>query len=87
MVSFFGITWISMCIPFFIKCKTCRYVYFTNSYEAKCKKFLFINNKSYFIPKDKIHNYEDNLFLNIETIRKNNELCGINASYYDRRIQ
>ena len=84
MVSFYYLAWLSMSVPYYLKCKTCKYVYFISPYQAKCRHFLFLNNP--YIVNENKEVVENDLYLDIEIARGDNGICGKNASYYEQRI-
>ena len=78
-----------------------EYNFAKSNYPKAVDKFIYLpfcvdtefwsprqeNNKKgvLFVGNDGKRDYE--LFLNIETMRNNDNLCGKNASYYVRRVQ
>lgn len=84
MVSFYYLAWLSMSVPYYLKCKTCKYVYFISPYQAKCRRFLFLNNP--YIVNENKEVVENDLYLDIEIARGDNGICGKNASYYEQRL-
>ena len=75
----------SMCISIYTQCSSCKYVHFISPTQAKCKKYIFIENPI----EIKYPNYEyceDRLYLDVERVRKDESLCGKNASKYLRRL-
>ena len=88
MVSFLGgLSWISMCVPIYTKCSMCKYYHYTNKYNDKCKKVILLNNEPYIVKNPQNYFIEDGLYVNIEYARYNEDLCGINASFYERRLK
>ena len=84
MVSFYHLAWLSMSVPYYLKCKTCKYVYFISPYQAKCRRFLFLNNP--YIVNENKEVVENDLYLDIEIARGDNGICGKNATYYEQRL-
>lgn len=77
---------IIMFLPFYIKCKTCKYYHAISPEISKCRHF--INLTEPFVVEDPNKFYcEDELYLDIESSRKDEGLCGINALYYERRLK
>ena len=75
-----------MCLPFYTKCKTCKFVHFVSPTKAKCRHFIMLNNP-YFLDDLTKEFCEDELYLDVEIVRTDENLCGRNATYYTRRIQ
>ena len=73
-----------MCMPIYTKCKLCKYIHFTGPTEAKCKRFLNINER-YYLNEKPNEFCELDLYTDVEIARKRDDLCN-NASYYVRRI-
>ena len=84
MVSLYYLAWLSMSVPYYIKCKTCKYVHFVSPYQAKCRRFFFLNNQ-YIVNHETKEVVENDLYLDIEIARNDNGICGKNATYYERR--
>ena len=84
MVSFYHLAWLSMSIPYYLKCKTCKYIHFVSPYQAKCRRFLFLNNP--YIVNENKEVVENDLYLDIEIARGDNGICGKNATYYEQRL-
>ena len=73
-------------IPYFLNCKTCKYVKNVSFNKYVCKKFINIDNTHYKVERGDLNVYDNILLSNIEIIRNNNSLCGENATMYERRI-
>lgn len=87
MVSFwFSI--LSMCIPIYPLCRTCKYVRFISPTHAKCRYFINLN-KLHILehPNDPSAFYKDVEYIDVDAAREDNGLCGENATYYERRIK
>ena len=72
--------------PYNLKCKTCKYFKFISPYKGLCRKFIKMNNQIYIVNNSDVNIYDKSLLLTIENARKNNSLCGENATWYQRRL-
>ena len=84
MVSFWN--GIVMCLPFYTKCKTCKYFHSISPKRAKCRHFINLN-VAFILEKPNEFYCEDDLYLDVEVARLDRGLCGRNGSYYERRIK
>ena len=71
---------LTMTIPIYNKCKTCKYVHFISPTKAKCRHFIFLNTP-FILEKP------NDLYLNVEEARLDRGLCGKNATYYEARLK
>lgn len=87
MVLFWsGLVWISMSIPIYTKCSMCKYYHSIDSSNSVCRKFISIDNKPKLVNHTDKEYIENELCYSVENARYNNELCGLNATLYERRI-
>lgn len=75
-----------MCLPIYTICKTCKFVSFVSPTRAKCRNFILLNNPYYLNNLTKEF-CEDELYLDVEIVRTDDNLCGRNATYYEYRFQ
>ncbi len=87
MVSFWkGLSWVSMCIPYYTQCRTCKHFFSISPTKAKCRRFIYLNTPVLVNESNKEIG-ETDLYLDVEVIRSDNNLCGKNHTYYERRIK
>ena len=87
MVSFLGgLSWISMCVPIYTKCSMCKFYQYTNKYNGKCRKIIILNNKPHIVTNPQNYFIENELCENVEYARYNEDLCGLNATFYQKRL-
>lgn len=87
MVSFWGgLSWISMCVPIYTKCSMCKFYQNTNKYNGKCRKIIILNNKQHIVTNPQNYFIENELCENVEYARYNEDLCGLNATFYQKRL-
>lgn len=72
--------------PYNLKCKTCKYVVYISPYKTLCKKFIKIDSQNYIVNNSDVNIYDKSLLLTTETARKNNSLCGENATLRKMRL-
>ena len=72
--------------PYNVKCKTCKYVKYISPHKTLCKKIIKINNQNYIVNNSDVNIYDNSFLLTIQNARKNNSLCGENATLYKRRL-
>ena len=77
---------IIMFLPFYIKCKTCKYYHGICSKDAKCRHFINLTEPFVIEEPNKFY-CENDLYLDIESCRKDEGLCGIDGKYYERRLK
>jgi len=86
MVSFWGgLPWISMCVPIYTKCSMCKF--YQNKNNGKCNKVILLNNKPYIVTNPQNYFIENDLCVDVEYARYNENLCGLNATFYERRLK
>ncbi len=87
MVSFWkGLSCISMCVPIYTKCSTCKFYLTSYNKPSKCRKIILFKDTHYFLYYPNKDMIEYNLFIDVETARSSNDLCGKNATLYQRRL-
>ena len=87
MVSFWqGLSWISMSVPIYTQCSTCKFYLNSNKNPSMCRKIILLNEKPLIIyhPNKEMIDYA--LYANVEKARNSTDLCGENASFYERRL-
>tara|TARA_B100001564_G_C20137505_1_gene445070 strand:- start:21 stop:287 length:267 start_codon:yes stop_codon:yes gene_type:complete len=87
MVSFWqGLSWISMSVPIYTKCSTCKF--YLNSYKtpSMCRKIIVLNEKPCVVYYPNNELIEHALYVDVEKARNSTGLCGENASFYERRL-
>lgn len=83
MVSFWKS--FAMCIPIYTKCRSCKFVHFVSPLNAKCRHFIYMD-KPYIVNNPNDHYCETDLYMNVEDVRLNENLCGRNGTFYKKRI-
>lgn len=76
---------LTMTLPIYNKCKTCKYVHFISPTRAKCRHFIFLN-APFILEKPNEFYCENDLYLDVEQARLDRGLCGKNATYYKPRL-